>query len=47
MAQRAEPARLAAVVEACTQVEDRLALNPNPKFALLTYLVDAGVLLRR
>jgi DNA polymerase-3 subunit delta' len=46
MAERTTPGQLAGVVDACAAAEDREALNPNPRFALLTLLVDTAATLR-
>ena len=46
LAQRVDPGRLVAAIDATQRLEDRLVLNPHPRLAMTAVLVDAAVQLR-
>ena len=46
LVERTDVNRIIGVVDACARLEDRMALNPNPRLALQALLVEAGTRLR-
>lgn len=46
MASRCDLGRIATVIDACQQLEQRMVINPNPRLALAALLIEAGGRLR-